>query len=270
MRRQPGCAAAFSLIELLVVIAIISVLAAMLLPGLERAVEQSRMVSCANQMKQLSLGLGAYSTDNPGLMPRSIFESNNTNTARTCLTKFNTHWRQPLGTFLDNGYLPVETYWCPSRPERDTFSNCRHYHYAAGWWSDTYLPVANMTLPFRLAPVAGEAMVGGIGMVRTYMPNMNGTFWQPKVTVFMQNQFKGDTPGNRIAGLRVVFADLGAGNGCGAFGSQPFFPKGSVHDAGCNVLLIDGAVQYVPYAVGNTQPANSTFWLVAEKFVRGM
>jgi len=59
MRSKRG----FTLIELLVVIAIIAILAAILFPVFARAREQARKASCAQQVRQLALGVLSYMND---------------------------------------------------------------------------------------------------------------------------------------------------------------------------------------------------------------
>src|ERR1041384_2887360 len=62
-------AGAFTLIELLVVIAIIAILAALLLPALAKAKNQSLNATCKSNMRQIALGILMYADENRDYLP---------------------------------------------------------------------------------------------------------------------------------------------------------------------------------------------------------
>ena len=70
--RHGGVKHGFTLIELLVVIAIIAILAAILLPSLQKARMRGQASSCTNNLKQAGICVQQYCSDNADFFPISM------------------------------------------------------------------------------------------------------------------------------------------------------------------------------------------------------
>ena len=98
----------FTLIELLVVIAIIALLAAILFPVFSRARENARKSSCANNEKQILVGIAQYVQDYDEIYPQSAIDWSGSTA--------NAAWPQLLQTYLKS----TQVFQCPSDSNKTT------------------------------------------------------------------------------------------------------------------------------------------------------
>src|SRR5262245_20917344 len=97
----------FTLVELLVVIAIIGVLVALLLPAVQAAREAARRASCANNLKQIGIGLHNYHDTHLRFPPESIWaqSTNTTNPNTGPWQPRNYTWIAMMLPFIEQGPL---------------------------------------------------------------------------------------------------------------------------------------------------------------------
>lgn len=64
---------AFGLVEILVAVAVIAVLVALTIPTLRQFQKNAESTKCANNLRQIGVGINSYSQDNDGMLPGPLF-----------------------------------------------------------------------------------------------------------------------------------------------------------------------------------------------------
>ena len=129
---------AFSLVELLVVIAVISVLAALLLPTLDKSLDVARRMACQNIQHQVFISVLNYAQDFQGC-PATGFPSSQSENASMYRAGTLAPSGVPYGTgtyllIAKCGYAPKELFECPAMDYRLSAAtgwvfNNLHYSY---------------------------------------------------------------------------------------------------------------------------------------------
>jgi prepilin-type N-terminal cleavage/methylation domain-containing protein len=127
---------AFTLVELLVVIAILGILAALLMPTLSLAKARAQRIQCANNVRQLGIGLHEFVSDN-NIYPLYVDPEgggNDTNRYPESHT-----WEEAVAYQLGvrgrpysiPGYFLKRVWRCPGVPSKDILETPASYGYNA-------------------------------------------------------------------------------------------------------------------------------------------
>jgi len=129
-------AKAFTLIELLVVIAIIAILAALLLPSLNKARDTAKSISCANNLKQTFLASNSYILDYPVAFPALMY---GVPWNKLVVSYLNGPFAvTKLKPYLCQSYAPGDNVASASANGWNSYGACLQGYSNSSWWTSVY------------------------------------------------------------------------------------------------------------------------------------
>jgi len=270
MRRGGG----FTLIELLVVIAIIAILAALLMPALERAREGGRRAACAGNLRQLGIGLTMYSDAHQQfLLPAQVRQApvKMFDAVSTAASGGRASWMDVLVS--TDQVLPPHVFICISDKYRMYQASWPKWGYAYNW-NTTYKDYSQNPYGLNLGWGTSDGMGYGNGgdmtlryvtrtlaltsvkraSTKVVMTETKSDYWLPDAHCgswfgyYQSEQWREAPPDMRTTGV-----GLWHGGVAGYPMAQSCFFAGR-HDGGVNALYLDTHTQYV------SNPAWASAW----------